>query len=153
MSTLITGDRLGATASLSVAVSGIIFDDQRRILLVQRADNGRWCLPGGRVEPGESLTEACEREVGEETGLRVRVTGIMGMITNPHLIMEYPNGQAWQCIELDFACMVLGTAAAQCDDETVTWGYCSLAQLTTLDIMETDLERIEKALKGEVPYF
>jgi 8-oxo-dGTP pyrophosphatase MutT (NUDIX family) len=99
------------------------------------------------------LPEACEREVAQETGLRVRVTGIVGMITNPHLIMEYPNGQAWQCVELDFACTVLGTATDSLDDETVCMGYFGLEQLALLDIMETDRERIEKALKGEVPYF
>jgi ADP-ribose pyrophosphatase YjhB (NUDIX family) len=49
-----------------------------RVLLVRRARPpfaGRWSLPGGRIEPGESPAEAIVREVREETGLRVRTVG------------------------------------------------------------------------------
>jgi ADP-ribose pyrophosphatase YjhB (NUDIX family) len=41
--------------------SAAIFDERGRILLTRRADNGQWCLPGGRMESGESAAEACER--------------------------------------------------------------------------------------------
>lgn len=153
MSHIVAGDRIGATASLSVAVSGIIFDQQCRILLTQRADNGKWCLPSGRVNPGETLTEACEREVLEETGLRVRVTGIAGMTTNPNLIMEYEGGRAWQCVELDFCCVVLGTTQAPLDGEVISMGYFSLEHLAALDIMETDRGRITLALTEPFPYY
>lgn len=154
MSHIVMGDRIGATASLSVAVSAIIFDNQRHILLTQRADNGRWCLPGGRVSPGETLPEACEREVLEETGLRVRVIGIAGMTTYPDLILEYDDGRAWQCVELDFCCEVLAREdMPRVDGEVTLMGYFSLEHLAVLDIMETDRERITRALTGPFPYF
>jgi ADP-ribose pyrophosphatase YjhB (NUDIX family) len=59
-----------------VAVGGILFDDQERVLLIERAhDPGRglWTVPGGRVELGEPHQETCRREMREETGLEVEV--------------------------------------------------------------------------------
>ncbi|GAB89448.1 NUDIX domain-containing protein [Gordonia rhizosphera] len=58
------------------AVGAIIRDKQGRFLLVQRRNEpqaGRWTVPGGKVEPGETLAEAVIREVWEETGLVVEV--------------------------------------------------------------------------------
>ena len=55
-------------------VGGIVHDAQGRLLLIKRANEpgrGRWSLPGGRVEPGETDAEAVVREVREETGLEV----------------------------------------------------------------------------------
>ena len=51
------------------------------LLMVRRAnppEAGKWSIPGGRVEPGETLREAVEREVREETGLRVECGAFMG---------------------------------------------------------------------------
>jgi len=58
-----------------------IFDEDGRILLVRRADDGRWCLPCGWVEPNESPEEAAVREAWEETGLRVEVRRLVGVFT------------------------------------------------------------------------
>lgn len=60
----------------TVAVGGVVLDDDRRLLVVRRGRPpaaGRWTVPGGRVEPGEGVTEAVAREVAEETGLDVEV--------------------------------------------------------------------------------
>jgi ADP-ribose pyrophosphatase YjhB (NUDIX family) len=58
------------------AASAVILDPHRRVLLVRRAQDpqrGRWSVPGGRVEPGETPEQAAAREVLEETGLTVEV--------------------------------------------------------------------------------
>jgi len=60
----------------TLAASVVVRDPQDRILLVLRSfepDAGCWSVPGGRVEPGESLADAAVREAFEETGLRVVV--------------------------------------------------------------------------------
>jgi 8-oxo-dGTP diphosphatase len=58
----------------------VVRDASGRLLLVRRANEpsrGLWSLPGGRVEPGESATDAAAREVYEETGLRVTVGALL----------------------------------------------------------------------------
>lgn len=62
-----------------VGVDAAIFDERQRILLHKRSDDGKWSLPCGWVEVGESLIEAVVREVKEETGLDVRPTHILGI--------------------------------------------------------------------------
>lgn len=67
MAELITGERIGTTASLKVGCSVLIFDERgEQILLQRRADNGRWNLPGGGMDPGESAEECCVREIKEK---------------------------------------------------------------------------------------
>lgn len=66
---------------LSVKVA--IIDCHGRCLILRRshrckANAGRWDLPGGKVEPGESFHEALLREIAEETGLSVRLSGVLG---------------------------------------------------------------------------
>jgi 8-oxo-dGTP diphosphatase len=58
-------------------------DELRRILLVRRADDGTWCLPGGHVDPGESWEQAARRECREETGWTVHITGLLGVYSEP----------------------------------------------------------------------
>ncbi|MGY2004689.1 NUDIX domain-containing protein [Blastococcus sp. SYSU DS1024] len=64
-------------------VGAVVHDAERRLLLVRRGNEpgrGLWSLPGGRVEPGETVDQAVEREVREETGLRVRAGAEVGRI-------------------------------------------------------------------------
>jgi 8-oxo-dGTP diphosphatase len=53
------------------SVHGVILDDQGAILLHKREDHPLWALPGGKLEPGESLIFCLKREIREETGLEV----------------------------------------------------------------------------------
>ena len=54
-------------------VVGILFDDDGRVLIQRVAENPFYCLPGGRVELGESSKEAVQRELEEELGFEVKV--------------------------------------------------------------------------------
>jgi ADP-ribose pyrophosphatase YjhB (NUDIX family) len=70
------GDRFARELGYPTAKVGVdaaIFDDQQRVLLIRRADSGRWALPGGWVDPGETAEQALDREVREETALAVEV--------------------------------------------------------------------------------
>lgn len=64
-------------------VGAIVTDPEGRLLLILRARApaaGRWSLPGGHVEPGETHEQAVAREVVEETGLRVEVGPEVGSV-------------------------------------------------------------------------
>ena len=63
---------------LSVGDAAVI-DGQGRILLIQRADNAMWAMPGGMFEVGESPAEGAVRETLEETGVHCRATALVGV--------------------------------------------------------------------------
>lgn len=60
---------VGTGVLLFVGARGVLRDEEGRILLIQRSDNGRWALPSGAIELGESIAECAAREAFEETGL------------------------------------------------------------------------------------
>lgn len=151
MSTLEFGDRIGKTAKLSPSVSGFVFDEFRRLLLTRRMDNGRWCLPGGHIEPGESVAEACVREILEETGLQTEVVRLLGVSSNPHMIYTYPDGNRWQGIEIDVGLRVIGGKLAA-SDEVSEFGYFGLDDLDKIDLMESERAVVIAALSGSEPY-
>lgn len=83
---------MGFTPSVTVVVE----DREKRILLVERVDNRKWALPGGVVDLGERVADTATREVFEETGLEVRLTGLVGIYTDPGHIIRYANGTTLQ---------------------------------------------------------
>jgi ADP-ribose pyrophosphatase YjhB (NUDIX family) len=64
-------------ATPAVGVDAAVFNPEGAILLVRRADNGRWATPGGLAEIGETLAESVLRELWEEAGLRGRVERLL----------------------------------------------------------------------------
>lgn len=67
-------------------VGAVIRDDAGRLLLIQRGHEpakGSWSVPGGRVEPGETDSQAVQREIAEETGLVVQVGALTGRVERP----------------------------------------------------------------------
>jgi 8-oxo-dGTP pyrophosphatase MutT (NUDIX family) len=56
-----------------------VFDEDGRILLIQRKDNGLWAMPGGALEVGETPAEGACREAWEETGLKVVAIALIGV--------------------------------------------------------------------------
>ena len=148
MSKLIFGERIGRSATLRPGASAIIFDAGRqKLLLTRRSDNGRWCLPGGGMDAGESASEACAREVREETGLDVRVTRIAGVYTSPHQIIEYSDGNRIQPIAFSFEAEVVGGELGL-SEETTDYGYFTFHEMDGLDLMEHHKERIQDAAQN-----
>jgi 8-oxo-dGTP pyrophosphatase MutT (NUDIX family) len=153
MSKLIRGNRVGKGAVLRAGASAIIFDDVReRVLLTQRTDNGRWCLPGGGMDSGESVEETCVREVLEETGLAVRVTRLVGIYTSPDLTIEYADGNLVQPVAFSFEAAVTG-GELSLSDETTDFGYYTIQAMADLDLMEHHQERISDALENQAAAF
>lgn len=153
MATLIFGERIGETARIRPGFSAAIFDEARKkVLLQRRADNGRWSLPGGGMEPGESAAETCVREVLEETGLQISVRRLVGVYTDPHFVIEYADGNRWQIVAFHFEAEVTG-GELTLNEETKELAYFSLREIEDLDLMEHHQVRIDDAFAHEQQSF
>jgi ADP-ribose pyrophosphatase YjhB (NUDIX family) len=95
----------------------------REILLIRRADNGNWALPGGAMNLGESLVDAARRETAEETGVRVQITGLVGIYTNPrHVILYTSDGEVRQEFSVVFTARPIGGRPRPSDEASeVRW--------------------------------
>lgn len=71
-------------ATPKVGCSLAAFDGDGRLVLIRRADNGRWALPGGWAEVGTSPSENALREMHEETGFEVRLERLVGVYDHRH---------------------------------------------------------------------
>jgi 8-oxo-dGTP pyrophosphatase MutT (NUDIX family) len=145
---IIHGERVGKQGALRVGCSATLFDQSRtKVFLTRRTDNGEWCLPGGMMESGESVEEACLREMFEETGLRVRTTRLVGVYSSPHRLVIYPDGNRVQYVIFNFEVEVVA-GVPSLSNETTDFGYFSLDEITGLEMLDQHAERIREALSG-----
>lgn len=146
---ILFGERISREGSLIVGCAGVLFDETRhKILLTRRADNGRWCLPGGRMEPGESAYEACIREWREETGLEVEIVRLIGVYSNRDMLLVYSNGDQFQVLGLTFEVRQIGGVLAL-SSETTEFGTFSRAEIAAMDVLEHHVQRIDDALAAQ----
>lgn len=138
--------------SLVPAASAVVTDDQGRILLARRRDNTLWTIPGGAMEPGESIIETAVREVEEETGVRVEVTGLVGIYSNPRHVVEYADGEVRQQFSICFAAHPVSGELAP-SEETSEVRYVEPTRLDQLDIHPSIWLRIQHFLEHRTePY-
>jgi 8-oxo-dGTP pyrophosphatase MutT (NUDIX family) len=97
-------------SKLVTGAAAIVIDQQHRVLLQKREDNGHWGLPGGGIDPGETVTAACIREVKEETNYDVEVLRLHGVYSDPTIgqLIRYPDGNVAHIIAIVFVCRVIG---------------------------------------------
>jgi ADP-ribose pyrophosphatase YjhB (NUDIX family) len=102
--------RVGSDPIPLVYATAIIRDDRRRVLFQRRGDFPMWGLPGGILEPGETIRETLEREVREETGFVVRPGRFVGLYSSPEYTVRYLNGDVVQQVTACFDCWIAGGA-------------------------------------------
>lgn len=149
MSQVFYGPGLGKEGKLRLGASAIIFNEEGKFLLTQRADNGLWCLPGGAVESGESVAEACIREVYEETGLKVRVKRLIGVYSHPDQLVVYKDGNKAFVVALHFETEIIGGELGL-SNETTDYAYFTLEETEKLEMLGRHRERIIDSLAGQV---
>lgn len=118
------------------------------LLLVRRGrppEAGRWSVPGGRVEPGETVAEAVVREVAEETGLAVRCGELVGWAER--------RGPAYHFVILDFAVEVDGGGAPVAGGDAAAARWVPLAEVASMDLVSglADFLRRHGVLPGGPP--
>lgn len=139
--------------SLAVSVSAFIQDDEGRILLIRRTDNNLYSIPGGQVEPGETLRQAAAREVKEETGIDIEVTGLVGLYSNPNHVIAYDDGEIRQEFSICFRARPTGGELRMSDESSeVHWSHGE--KLAALNIHPSTRLRIEHGYAGRPePYY
>ncbi|MFY9913472.1 MAG: NUDIX domain-containing protein [Nocardioidaceae bacterium] len=125
--------RVGHDLLLMPAAAGVVWDDEGRVLLHRRSDNGSWSVPGGAVDPDEQPAQACVREVYEETGMIVRPIAVVAVETHP--ITAYPNGDLVQAIVSVFSCVIEGGRLESRDGESTELAFFAPDSLPTGDFV------------------
>jgi ADP-ribose pyrophosphatase YjhB (NUDIX family) len=138
--------------SLVVAVAAVVRNDRGEVLLIERTDNGLWALPGGAQEIGESVTDAVRREVREETGIEVEVTGLTGIYSDPAHVIAYDDGEVRQEFSLCFAARAIsGSLRPSSESRQARW--VAPDQVDGLNIHPSMRLRIQHGLSEQsAPY-
>ena len=139
--------------SIVPAVTVAVRDDDGRLLLVQRSDNGLWAMPGGALEVGETVAQAAAREVLEETGIAVKINGVIGIYSDPKHVIAYDDGEVRQQFAICLSARPLG-GALQTSSETVKVRWVDAQDLDELPVHSTIMLRIRHALDPDrtAPY-
>lgn len=151
MSTQEYGVRIGASAALRPGASAAVLDGDR-LLLTRRSDNGEWCMPGGGIDPGERPAEAAEREVREETGLIVRVTELLGVYSEPDIVVAYSPEHRVQILGVLFRAEIVdGTPGPT--DEVTEIGWFTAEEAAELTVISNHRPLLPTAYGAPGPYF
>jgi 8-oxo-dGTP pyrophosphatase MutT (NUDIX family) len=114
---------VGSRLLLLPGVAGIVRDADGRVLFMRRADNGKWGLPAGAIDPGETPAEAIAREVREETGLDVRPSRVAGVFGGKGFRVHYENGDEAEYTVIVFDCEIVGGRLSPADGEALELRY------------------------------
>ena len=119
-----------------VSVAGLVTNDEGKILLVNSPWRG-WEYPGGLIEPGETFQEALHREIREESGVEVEITGFIGICKNVEK----------DIVNIDFTCRYIGGELTISDESTeVIWATPEEAlRMITFPLTK---KRLEQMLSG-----
>jgi ADP-ribose pyrophosphatase YjhB (NUDIX family) len=124
---------MGTELLVLPSVTGIIFDDENRILLVRQTESGLWSAPGGAVDPEEQPADAVVREVWEETGLHTKPQRLLGVYGGPPCLVTYPNGDRTTYVMTVFECTVLGGTLRERSDETSAAAFVAASELDSYE--------------------
>src|SRR5712691_11418981 len=127
--------KMGNEFLLMPSVTALVFDADRRVLLVRpsRRDNV-WVAPGGAVDPDEAPQDALVREVWEETGLLVEPTLLRGVFGGPEFRVWYANGDEVAYVMAIYECRTVGGELKADQEEIAEARFFSLGDLASVTL-------------------
>jgi 8-oxo-dGTP diphosphatase len=141
--------KVGSGLIMFPTVTAVIFNDLGEVLLHQRADNGRWTLIAGMMDPGEQPADAVVREAEEETAVQVKIQRLAGVALHE---VTYPNGDYCQMVNTWFRCRAVGGSARVNDSESLAVEWFALDALPDLNPFAQHRIRTSLAEEGQ-PWF
>src|SRR6516164_2382973 len=128
------------------AAAVALFDSRGNILLLRRKDNDKWTMPGGTLDFGESLTDCAIREVREETGLQIRITGLIGTYTDPSILIAYSDGEVRQEFSVVYAAEI-EAGELKIDAESKEAAWMPLSSAIELPLPESQQRRLKDVIE------
>ena len=129
-----------------VGVGAIVFDDAGRVLLVERGrppSQGLWSIPGGKLEPRETLAQAVAREVREETGLIVEVGALACVVER--------MGDDYHFVLLDYFARVTGGTLAAASDARAA-RFVAIDEVAALPTTDGLIDVLARARATQPPW-
>lgn len=134
--------------SLVPAASAVVLNSEGQVLLIQRSDNLLWSIPGGTMEPGESIATCCIREVREETGISIRIERLTGVYSDPSHVVVYDDGEVRQAFSLCFLAQPT-QGSLRPSSESLQVEFVPTKQIHTFNIHPATLIRLNDALSDQ----
>jgi ADP-ribose pyrophosphatase YjhB (NUDIX family) len=94
--------------SIVVGVTALVRNKAGELLMIRRTDNDLYAIPGGAQEIGETISQTVVREVREETGIDVQVTGLIGIYSDPDHVIAFTDGEVRQEFSICFRAHPVG---------------------------------------------
>ena len=126
--------QVGSAFILVPCVTGLVLDQEGRLLLARNARDSDWSTIGGAIEPDESPENAVVREVWEETGLHVEPTRLRAVLGGPQFRFRYANGDEVGYVASIFDCRPVGGALRPDGNEIVEARFFHKSELQNLPL-------------------
>lgn len=143
--------KIGHDEILMPGVNGVLYDETgEKVLLQKRADTHMWGLPGGMMNLGETGPESLIREFQEETGLIVRVTKLLAVHTDHHIV--WSSGDKAQTVGITYLVEKVGGELDIHDEETLDLAYVPLHPVPKM-FNQQHQDTIEALAAGKESWF
>lgn len=122
-------EMVGNRPIIMVGATALILDENERLLMLRRTDNACWGVPGGGMEPGESLEDTVRRETREETGLEIGEISLYGIFSGPEFFYKYPNGDQVHIVTAVFLTKEFYGQIQISQEEHIEWRFFDIFHL------------------------
>lgn len=113
------------------SVHGVVLNDAKAMLVHRREDHPFWALPGGKLDPGESLVDCLKREMKEETGLEVVPEKLLGVFSSPEYLLS-AGEKVFQPLLIVFLCKTMGGSLTP-NSESLSFEWLDQENIGTSD--------------------